>query len=173
MLYFAQHIGARRWYCWGHTASADDTSRTLSSPRTPTATPTLYLVSSCSKYTIIPLICINLVTFREFLLTFAIEFHYLRRILLVLILIPISSQSDTTRQPRKEEENGKNYYFVSHDEMMADIAANEYLEYGEYKKHTFTEQIIFKNNYYNNIIKKIERRLQNTIGKIIKYKWLG
>ncbi|KAA0203755.1 hypothetical protein HAZT_HAZT007556 [Hyalella azteca] len=39
----------------------------------------------------------------------------------------------TTRQPRKEEENGKNYYFVSHDEMMADIAANEYLEYGTHE----------------------------------------
>ena len=38
---------------------------------------------------------------------------------------------DTTRSPRKDEENGKNYYFVSHDEMMADIAANEYLEYGK------------------------------------------
>ena len=31
----------------------------------------------------------------------------------------------------RDEENGKNYYFVSQDEMMADIAANEYLEYGE------------------------------------------
>ena len=38
--------------------------------------------------------------------------------------------TDTTRLPRKDEENGKNYFFVSHDEMMADIAANEYLEYG-------------------------------------------
>lgn len=37
---------------------------------------------------------------------------------------------DTTRLPRKDEENGKNYFFVSHDDMMADIAANEYLEYG-------------------------------------------
>jgi calcium/calmodulin-dependent serine protein kinase len=34
------------------------------------------------------------------------------------------------RSPRREEENGKNYYFVSQDNMMADIAANEYLEYG-------------------------------------------
>ena len=41
---------------------------------------------------------------------------------------------DTTRLPRKEEENGKNYFFVSHDEMMADIAANEYLEYGRGEK---------------------------------------
>lgn len=39
---------------------------------------------------------------------------------------------DTTRAPRQEEENGRSYYFVSHDEMMADIAANEYLEYGTY-----------------------------------------
>ncbi|XP_076324252.1 peripheral plasma membrane protein CASK-like [Tachypleus tridentatus] len=39
----------------------------------------------------------------------------------------------TTRPPRKMEENGKNYFFVSHDEMMADIAANEYLEYGTHE----------------------------------------
>ena len=38
---------------------------------------------------------------------------------------------DPARGARREEENGKNYYFVSQDEMMADIAANEYLEYGE------------------------------------------
>ena len=35
---------------------------------------------------------------------------------------------------RKGEENGKNYYFVSHEEMMADIAANEYLEYGTHEE---------------------------------------
>ncbi|XP_078694157.1 peripheral plasma membrane protein CASK-like isoform X44 [Branchiostoma floridae x Branchiostoma belcheri] len=39
----------------------------------------------------------------------------------------------TTRTPRKEEEDGKNYYFVSHDQMMADIANNEYLEYGTHE----------------------------------------
>lgn len=37
---------------------------------------------------------------------------------------------DTTRPAKPEEENGRSYYFVSHDEMMADIGANEYLEYG-------------------------------------------
>ena len=41
---------------------------------------------------------------------------------------------DTTRPARSDEENGRNYYFVTHDEMMADIAANEYLEYGENDK---------------------------------------
>ncbi|XP_071055410.1 peripheral plasma membrane protein CASK isoform X6 [Onthophagus taurus] len=39
----------------------------------------------------------------------------------------------TTRPPRADEENGRNYFFVSHDEMMADIAANEYLEYGTHE----------------------------------------
>ncbi|XP_022130180.1 peripheral plasma membrane protein CASK isoform X3 [Pieris rapae] len=39
----------------------------------------------------------------------------------------------TTRPPRADEENGRHYYFVSHDEMMADIAANEYLEYGTHE----------------------------------------
>lgn len=39
----------------------------------------------------------------------------------------------TTRSPRNDEENGRNYYFISHDEMMADIAANEYLEYGTHE----------------------------------------
>ncbi|XP_038114103.1 peripheral plasma membrane protein CASK isoform X11 [Culex quinquefasciatus] len=39
----------------------------------------------------------------------------------------------TTRQPRPDEENGRSYYFISHDEMMADIAANEYLEYGTHE----------------------------------------
>lgn len=36
----------------------------------------------------------------------------------------------TTRPPRPDEEDGRNYYFVTHQKMMADIAANEYLEYG-------------------------------------------
>ncbi|XP_054713784.1 peripheral plasma membrane protein CASK-like [Uloborus diversus] len=40
----------------------------------------------------------------------------------------------TTRPMRKGEENGKNYFFVSHDEMMADITANEYLEYGTHEE---------------------------------------
>jgi len=46
--------------------------------------------------------------------------------------------ADTTRPPRSDEENGRNYYFVSHEEMMADIAANEYLEYGKLSLHKFS-----------------------------------
>ncbi|XP_017164672.1 peripheral plasma membrane protein CASK [Poecilia reticulata] len=39
----------------------------------------------------------------------------------------------TTRPPKKDEENGKNYYFSSHDQMMQDISNNEYLEYGSHE----------------------------------------
>ena len=39
--------------------------------------------------------------------------------------------TDTTRPSKPDEENGHNYYFISHNEMMMDIAANEYLEYGK------------------------------------------
>ncbi|XP_044298565.1 peripheral plasma membrane protein CASK isoform X2 [Varanus komodoensis] len=39
----------------------------------------------------------------------------------------------TTRPPKKDEENGKNYYFVLHDQMMQDISNNEYLEYGSHE----------------------------------------
>ena len=45
------------------------------------------------------------------------------------------------RAPRRDEENGKNYYFVSQDEMMADIAANEYLEYGQFQKKIISYEI--------------------------------
>ncbi|XP_064614750.1 peripheral plasma membrane protein CASK-like isoform X3 [Liolophura sinensis] len=39
----------------------------------------------------------------------------------------------TTRPPKRDEENGKNYFFVTHEKMMADIASNEYLEYGTHE----------------------------------------
>uniref|UniRef100_A0A3Q3W2X2 Peripheral plasma membrane protein CASK n=1 Tax=Mola mola TaxID=94237 RepID=A0A3Q3W2X2_MOLML len=40
----------------------------------------------------------------------------------------------TTRTAKKDEENGMNYYFVSHDQMMQDISNNEYLEYGSHEE---------------------------------------
>jgi calcium/calmodulin-dependent serine protein kinase len=40
----------------------------------------------------------------------------------------------TTRAPRKDEEHGRSYYFISHEQMMKDIAANEYLEYGTHEE---------------------------------------
>ncbi|CAB3399702.1 unnamed protein product [Caenorhabditis bovis] len=43
----------------------------------------------------------------------------------------------TTRPPRKDEIDGKHYYFVSHDQMMADIQNNEYLEYGTHEESMY------------------------------------
>lgn len=43
------------------------------------------------------------------------------------------SCADTTRLPHSDEENGKNYFFVSYEAMMQDIANNEYLEYGTHE----------------------------------------
>ncbi|KAK0403472.1 hypothetical protein QR680_016938 [Steinernema hermaphroditum] len=40
----------------------------------------------------------------------------------------------TTRPPRKDEIDGKHYFFVSNDSMLADIQANEYLEYGTHEE---------------------------------------
>jgi calcium/calmodulin-dependent serine protein kinase len=45
--------------------------------------------------------------------------------------------ADTTRPPRKDEEHGISYYFVSSEEMMADIASNEYLEYGSHEGYMY------------------------------------
>ncbi|XP_053272916.1 peripheral plasma membrane protein CASK isoform X7 [Pleuronectes platessa] len=39
----------------------------------------------------------------------------------------------TTRPPKKDEDNGKNYFFVTHDQMMQDISNNDYLEYGSHE----------------------------------------
>jgi len=44
------------------------------------------------------------------------------------------SVPDTTRAPRKDEEHGRSYFFVSHEQMMKDIAENEYLEYGTHEE---------------------------------------
>lgn len=42
------------------------------------------------------------------------------------------SVSATTRDPRPGEEEGVNYYFVSHDRFLEMIAAGEFLEYDEH-----------------------------------------
>lgn len=58
---------------------------------------------------------------------------------MIFISIPLTNCpsirlcSDTTRPPKKDEENGKNYYFVTHDQMMQDISNNDYLEYGSHE----------------------------------------
>ncbi|XP_032121075.1 55 kDa erythrocyte membrane protein isoform X3 [Sapajus apella] len=43
----------------------------------------------------------------------------------------------TTRPPRKSEEDGKEYHFISTEEMTRDISANEFLEFGSYQGNMF------------------------------------
>jgi len=42
----------------------------------------------------------------------------------------VRAAADTTRAARRDEEPGRQYVFVTHEQMMADIAAGNYLEYG-------------------------------------------
>jgi guanylate kinase len=42
------------------------------------------------------------------------------------------STSHTTRNPRPGEVNGKDYHFVSREEMLMAIENNEFLEYAEF-----------------------------------------
>lgn len=120
----------RRWSCWVRMEWDGATSKTPWYPITRTTTPIRFLVSGRIEHTYI---------FSSALL-FSFCTIFLDRFQTYLALDPCTSYvttslfvmlcADTTRLPRKDEENGKNYFFVTHDEMMADIAANEYLEYG-------------------------------------------
>ncbi|XP_045673324.1 55 kDa erythrocyte membrane protein isoform X2 [Phyllostomus hastatus] len=44
---------------------------------------------------------------------------------------------DTTRLPKKNEEDGKEYHFISTEEMTRSISANEFLEFGSYQGNMF------------------------------------
>lgn len=48
-----------------------------------------------------------------------------------------SPSPDTTRPQKKNEVDGKDYYFVSTEEMTRDISANEFLEFGSYQGNMF------------------------------------
>lgn len=43
----------------------------------------------------------------------------------------------TTRPPRKSEEDGGAYHFISTEEMTRSISANEFLEFGSYQGNMF------------------------------------
>jgi calcium/calmodulin-dependent serine protein kinase len=46
---------------------------------------------------------------------------------------PLLYFSDTTRQAKPGEEDGKNYFFISTDTMLADVEQNKYLEFGSHE----------------------------------------
>lgn len=43
----------------------------------------------------------------------------------------------TTRAPRNDEEHGRNYFFVTRDQMTSEIADNLFLEYGTHEGHLY------------------------------------
>ncbi|KAM3868668.1 55 kDa erythrocyte membrane protein [Diretmus argenteus] len=47
----------------------------------------------------------------------------------------------TTRPPRKDEENGQDYYFISNVAMTKCVSANELLEYGSFEGNMFGTKI--------------------------------
>jgi len=64
------------------------------------------------------------------------------------------SISTTTRSPREGEQNGVDYFFVTKDEFLEDIANNQFLEWAE-----------VHGNYYGTSLKQINEALKN--GKIV------
>src|SRR5579884_1963113 len=57
------------------------------------------------------------------------------------------SISATSRAKRGTEENGKDYYYLSHDEFRKKILNNEFLEYEE----------VYAGNYYGTLKSEVER----------------
>ena len=72
------------------------------------------------------------------------------------------SVSYTTRTPRSNEVNGKDYYFVSKDDFQKLIYQNQLLEHA----------IVF-NNYYGSSKKKVFKLLDEGINVIFDIDWQG
>ncbi|MBO4764515.1 MAG: guanylate kinase [Bacteroidales bacterium] len=57
------------------------------------------------------------------------------------------SVSATTRQPRGQEVDGRDYYFLSEEEFLARVAAGEFVEYEQ----------VYKGSYYGTLKSEVER----------------
>ncbi len=57
------------------------------------------------------------------------------------------SVSATSRKPRGEEKNGKDYYFITADEFRRRIAADEFVEWEE----------VYADTYYGTLVSEIKR----------------
>jgi guanylate kinase len=57
------------------------------------------------------------------------------------------SISATSREPRKGEKNGREYYFISPEEFRAKIKNNEFIEWEE----------VYKDHYYGTLVSELER----------------
>src|SRR5690554_6745527 len=61
----------------------------------------------------------------------------------------VYSISMTTRAPRKNEVNGREYYFVSKEEFLKNIEEGKMLEYAE-----------FVNHYYGTPLETVQKQLE-------------
>ena len=72
------------------------------------------------------------------------------------------SISDTTRSPRDNETNGKDYNFIEKDEFERRIKDDEYIEYAN----------VF-GNYYGSLHKNVKSSLDNGFDVIFDIDWQG
>lgn len=72
------------------------------------------------------------------------------------------SVSATTRQPRGEEQNGVDYYFLTKEEFEKKIENDEFVEYA--KVH---------DNYYGTLKSQLEDKLNNGNDVILDIDWQG
>lgn len=52
-------------------------------------------------------------------------------------LVPLALISDTTRNARNGEENGREYHFVSREEFLRDIEVGKFLEHAEFSGNLY------------------------------------
>jgi len=72
------------------------------------------------------------------------------------------SISDTTRPPRDNETNGKDYNFIEKSEFERRIKNNEYIEYAN----------VF-GNYYGSLYKNVQNSLENGFDVLFDIDWQG
>ncbi len=72
------------------------------------------------------------------------------------------SISHTTRKPRTDETNGKDYFFINKDEFQKLISKDEFLEYAK----------VFE-NYYGSTKSKVIESLNNGQNVIFDIDWQG
>ncbi len=72
------------------------------------------------------------------------------------------SISDTTRPPRDNETNGKDYNFIGKDEFESKIKNNDYIEYAN----------VF-GNYYGSLHKNVQNALDNGFDVLFDIDWQG
>ena len=72
------------------------------------------------------------------------------------------SISYTTRKPRDNEEDGKDYFFISHDEFKSEIKNNNFLEYAE----------VF-GNFYGSSFDNVDKLLAKDFDVLFDMDWQG